>query len=325
MIRFLVFILPSVVQCFQIPLHNTFTPKINSLNNGIVNQPKTALNIAPQDIDIESTVSSSILLSKDFSALIKPILISLTLGGGLIPALISANSAMAQTLSGKRVDDNGNEIIRIPSSASGPTIPVLLASDKVPLVEVIAVIGRIADVNSLADWRNLPSTKVPNAIDPNNPPMWLPRATFKENMRKARFLSWPLDPKTNLPIGGEELKKEYEPLLKSNKLPIGDAALDAVWDTWAGGASIATPDKVKAELNSWKPDEYFSLGGFIGATVRGRSITLLGAITFIVIQVVALGSIFIAPALRVLLDVDIGFGQMGQCSPEGCVKLLDMF
>jgi len=260
------------------------------------------------------------------SQLIKPVLITLTLGGGLIPALISANGAMAQTLSGKRVDDDGNEIIRIKSSAAGPMLPILLANDKVPLVEVIAVIGRITNVDSLADWRNLPSTKVPNAIDPNNPPMWLPRATFKDNMRKARFTSWPSDPKTDKPVGGEELKNEYEKLLKSNKLPIGDAALDAIWDSWTGGASIATPDKVKSALEKWRPSkDTFALSKFIAAATGGRSIVALGALTFIIIQVVSLGSLFIAPLLRVAFNIDAGFGQLGACyDPDTCVKLFDM-
>jgi hypothetical protein len=52
---------------------------------------------------------------------------------------------------------------------------------------------------------------------------------------------------------------------------------------------------------------------FTGAASRGRAVTGLGAFSFIVIQVIAYGTLFIAPALRVFFDIDIGFGQMGQC------------
>jgi len=338
------FVIPKLVLCFQIPHHpvqKSFASHSIRFNHDVTRtqqQSASALNIAAQDIidgsslisSISSASSSNMLLSiSDFKALIKPGLIILVLGGGLIPATISANAAMGQALSGKRVDDDGNEIVAVPSTAEGPALPfstLLLAADKVPLIEVVAIIGRISNVDSLADWKNLPSTKVPNAIDPNNPPMWLPRSTYKENIRKARFQSWPLDPKTSKPIGGEELKKEYESSLKSNKFVIGDAALDAVWDTWAGGASIATPDKVKGQLADWRSStDSFNLNKFVGATIRGRSITGIAALTFVTIQITAFGSLFIAPFLRVILNIDVGFGQMGQCSPEGCVKLLDLF
>lgn len=94
---------------------------------------------------------------------------------------------------------------------------------------------------------------------------------------------------------------------------IGDAALDAVFDTWAWGASIATPDKVSATLKLFKksPSEV-DLGAFVGAAVRGRSATGIAALTFIVIQITVYGSLFVAPALRFLFDIDLGFGALGK-------------
>lgn len=51
----------------------------------------------------EWLASSSLLVSdKDYGELIKTGAIVLTLGGGLIPATISANSAMMKTLSGRK-------------------------------------------------------------------------------------------------------------------------------------------------------------------------------------------------------------------------------
>ena len=52
-------------------------------------------------------------------------------------------------------------------------------------------------------------------------------------MRKAKWIGWPVDPKTGEPIGGEELKKAEEKRISQKGALIGDAALDAVWDTWA--------------------------------------------------------------------------------------------
>jgi len=224
------------------------------------------------------------------------------------------------SLSGKRDKESYTK-----SESSGPTLPfsfLLFPPDKIPLTDIIAIVGRIQNLDSIADWRNLPSTKVPNAINPDKPPMWLPRAMFKENIRKAPFGSWPTDAKTGKPVGGEALRREQEKKVSSRDVVIGDAALDAVFDTWAWGASIATPDKVQDQLKAWRGDDStFSLGNFVGSAVRGRSVTAFGAFTFVVIQVVAYGCLFIAPALRYFLDIDIGFGQLGSCSPEGCVKV----
>jgi hypothetical protein len=49
----------------------------------------------------------------------------------------------------------------------------------------------------------------------------------------------------------------------------------------------------------------------MGAAIRGRSATGLAALTFILIQVTAYGTLFVAPALRFFFDIDIGFGTLG--------------
>lgn len=211
------------------------------------------------------------------------------------------------------------------SGALGPRLlfsQILFSRDAILLADVIAVVGRIRGVNSVADWRNLPSAKLPGAANPDNPPMWLPRSAFKTNIRSAKFSSWPLDPKTGKPVGGEELRAEGEGRISKYGASIGDAALDAVFDTWAWGASVATPDKVESQLKMWResPDS-FRVGKFTGAVIRGRSVTGIGIVTFIVIQVIAYGTLFIAPFLRVFFNVDIGFGQLGSCNPGGCVTL----
>jgi len=267
----------------------------------------------------------------------KSVLIVLLFGGGLIPAAIVANKSMLTTITGGKKE----EVIRNPetsldptasvaktyissSGASGPTLPnsaLIFATEDIPLADIIAISGRISNVNAVADWRNLPSTKVPGLVDVENPPMWLPRATFKANIRAAKFKSWPTNPDTGLPVGGEVLKKAEEPRVKKNEALIGDAALDAVFDTWAWGAGIATPDKVASQLNDWKVGDTLDVGKLTLAAIRGRATTGFAAFSFIVIQVVAYGTLFIAPALRAFLDVDIGFGTLGECSANGCSSL----
>ncbi len=70
----------------------------------------------------------------------------------------------------------------------GPELPfssLLFAAEKIPLLDIIAILGRIDGVNSIADWKNLPSTKLPN-VSIKDPPQWLPRKAFKVNIRKAK-------------------------------------------------------------------------------------------------------------------------------------------
>jgi hypothetical protein len=277
--------------------------------------------------------SDLLLAEKDYSNVGKTLVIALTLGGGLIPATISANMAMFKTLSGRKNADTedlsdmkpGNTLdptitetkyreYVYDSGAAGPDLPfspLLLSADRIPLADVVAVLGRIKDVDTVADWKNLPSAKLPK-VSETNPPMWLPRPAFKVNVRKAKFLGWPTDPKTGLPIGGQELKDAEMVRIAKKDAAIGDAALDAVFDTWAWGASVATPDKVETTLNICKPSALeVDLDAFVGAAVRGRGATGFAALSFVVIQVVAYGAIFIAPALRFFFDIDIGFGTLG--------------
>jgi len=277
------------------------------------------LNALPE---IDSLIqSSNVLLSQvtsdDYGELAKSVVIVLLFGGGLIPAAIAANQAMIGTLRGKRAGgDDGSPYIS-DSGATGPALPgqaLLFASDEIPLVDVIAILGRIQNADTMADWKNLPSTKTAASV------MWLTRATYKANIRKAKFNGWPVDPSTGEPIGGAELVKAEKGRISKSNPEIGDAALDAVFDSWAWGASIATADKVEATLALYKDGNSFDLNEFAGAATRGRAVTGLGALSFIVIQTVAYGCLFIAPALRVFADLDIGFGQLGGC--DGVCKSL---
>lgn len=267
----------------------------------------------------------------------KSFLIVLFAGGGLIPAAIGANKSMMGTLTGAKKDPNaGNPETSLDptlavtktyisySGATGPNLPnsaLIFASEDIPVADIVAITGRLSNVDDAADWRNLPSTKLDNLSNPEKPPMWLPRATFKSNIRKAKFQSWPVDANTGLPIGGEELKKAEEGRIRKNGAEIGDAALDAVFDTWAWGAGIATPEKVVDQLNDWRVGGTLDLGKLTNAAIRGRATTGFAAFSFVMIQVIAYGTLFIAPALRFYFDIDVGFGQLGSCSENGCHPL----
>mmetsp|Transcript_19634 Transcript_19634/g.29129 ORF Transcript_19634/g.29129 Transcript_19634/m.29129 type:complete len:342 (-) Transcript_19634:105-1130(-) len=302
----------------------------------------TQLKLLPPIISESS--SFNVAISDDMVDILKYVIIIASFGGGLIPAAIAGNQAMFETLAGKRrggeeeipedynpktnfdptMLDTKNRAYVESSGAPGPELPgsaLLFPNERIPLVDIVAIMGRIQDFNSLADWTNLPSATWAKA-SATKPPMWLPRATFKVNMRKAKFLSWPVDPKTGEPIGGEDLKRAEEKRIRKTGALIGDAALDAVWDTWAWGASVTTPDKVDATLKAYHSTvDTFEVGDFVSAAIRGRSITGLSALTFVAIQVIAYGTLFVGPALRQYANIDIGFGEIGFCDPETCFRV----
>ena len=73
------------------------------------------------------------------------------------------------------------------TATGGPELKnsgLLFANDKIKLVDIVAVVGRISNTESIADWRNLPSAKADNLVNPDNPPMWLPRGMLA-NLRRV--------------------------------------------------------------------------------------------------------------------------------------------
>ena len=79
------------------------------------------------------------------------------------------------------------------------------------------------------------------------------------------------------------------------------------------GASIATPDKVEQILGKIKPTpgkNEVDLNAFVGAAVTGRSITAFAALTFVIIQALAFGTLFILPFIESLTGVDLASGYL---------------
>jgi len=298
-------------------------------------------------IDPTTVTTAAVEAAADFvpdtGAILQSTVIALTLGGGLIPATISANSQMFKTLSGRKgylaegeepgkdvetfenydpnntfdptMGDPKNIKYReyvIDSGATGPELPssqLLFAADAIPIADIVAVLGRIENKDSLTNWRDLPSTTRGKVTPGLDPPMWLPRKAFKVQIRKNKFLGWPQDSKTGLPVGGEDLKKAEEKRVAKKDALIGDAALDAVFDSWSGGASVATPDKVELTLRKIKPTpgkNDVDLDAFVGEAVGGRAVTAFAALTFVVIQIIVFGSLFVRPMIKSLTGVDIG-------------------
>lgn len=330
---------PQVPICKKgVGMMNTKTSSsTSSLRQSTIQSRAQKLNMmTPIDSPTFFADTTTVLLSeKEMGSIIGGALFFFSVTGGMIPATISANKAMFKALSGRKDNAVGDEANVEKSSidptimegkyrtyvtdsgAAGPELPfssLLFASDPIPIADIAAVLGRIQNVDTIVDWKNLPSTKLPK-VSETNPPMWLPRKAFKVLIRKAKFVSWPVDSKTGRPIGGEELRDaELSRISKSNAL-IGDAAIDAVFDSWAWGASVATPDKVLRTLNSFttsstgNTNEEIDFGSFIGATIRGRSLTALASLTFILIQLLAYGVVILGPVFRFFFgdgDVDIG-------------------
>jgi len=176
-------------------------------SSGFRRQAAGLIGISSRRSMIGPMETSDLMLADD-EGVIKVVAISLTLGGGLIPALISANKAMFTALSGRKESDADENVDAgdtldptvgeknkkyrqyvYDSGSSGPDMPLsglLLASDRIPVADLVAVLGRIQDVNTLADWKNLPSAKLPGTSK-TNPPMWLPRKAFKGKYIHRKF------------------------------------------------------------------------------------------------------------------------------------------
>jgi hypothetical protein len=134
------------------------------------------------------TTTDIILADKDYGEAVKTVVIALTLGGGLIPALIGANKAMVKILAGEKDSEKeedpknikpgesfdpsyiyGNKVSQIYRGLGRYWTELSLCLRAVcirthPLADIVAILGRIGDVNTLADWRKLPSTKMPNGV-----------------------------------------------------------------------------------------------------------------------------------------------------------------
>jgi hypothetical protein len=177
----------------------------------------------------------NILADDNYGEASKTIVIALTLGGGLIQALIgigASNKAMVKTLAGKRdaEEDDDPKNIRCGKSFD-PTLmetkycpyPEDLGTIGLdwtflclcavciqthPLADIVGILwaascqycwhpmGRIGEVTTpLANWWNLPLTEMPSA-SLMEPPM----------LPSLQSLQRPNDPKMGLPIGGKELK-----------------------------------------------------------------------------------------------------------------------
>lgn len=60
------------------------------------------------------------------------------------------------------------------SGALGPTLSpeaLLFSAEPIKLVDIVAIAGRIQSLNDIADWKNLPSTKLEGILDKENPPV----------------------------------------------------------------------------------------------------------------------------------------------------------
>merc|ERR1719478_1998341 len=119
--------------------------------------------------------SSVMVADEDMFQAGKTIFITLLFGGGLIPAAIIANKSMVGTLMKKRPEkpvltEEAKKTYLDPtfgvadyvedSGASGPNLAgsgLLFAPERIPLADVVAIVGRLNGVDSVAQWNDLPS------------------------------------------------------------------------------------------------------------------------------------------------------------------------
>jgi len=169
--------------------------------------PRTApqLNAFDPSTFLISAYGDSPLSSK-LPDLAKATVIILAFGGGLIPALLSVNKSIAGILIGDRTREDVEKMNEIISSGNKVDTledvslirgqvyvdePEVSDGDDIvckPLAairrsNVESILSALNTIDDFVDWSNLPSTKVKNLEVPTNPPMWLPRATFKASVR----------------------------------------------------------------------------------------------------------------------------------------------
>mmetsp|Transcript_107 Transcript_107/g.389 ORF Transcript_107/g.389 Transcript_107/m.389 type:complete len:231 (+) Transcript_107:44-736(+) len=82
----------------------------------------------------------------------------------------------------------------------------------------------------------------------------------------------------------------------SKGLAVGDAALEGVFDAWAGGSGVAAQTKVDASLDAWKTSTGFDVNAVDRAIFLGRATILSGLLGLAAIDAVVL--LALAFALR---------------------------
>jgi len=254
-------------------------------------------------------------LLEKLPSLAKSGLIVLAFGGGLIPALLGVNGSIGKLLSGDRTKQEIEDMNKRMAESDGEKLDSLDDIDLIrgqvyieddvgkdeetfgqPLIkvrksDVTKILAVLNSIDDFTDWGNLPSTKVPNLEVPTDPPMWLPRATFKASVRSR--------------IKGE----------------VPDRPLDVIFDSISSGAGVITRSKADAWLSDMNEADN-KLRKLNEKYVGSKAITVTAILLFAVLQISAFGTLFVAPILREFFNIDIGFGgSLGTCAETGCSTL----
>jgi hypothetical protein len=114
-------------------------------------------------------------------------------------------------------------------------------------------------------------------------------------------------------MGGIELKAGEMAQISQQDVLIGDAVLDAIFNSWAWGPNIAMLDKVEDTLNICKLNKLeVDMDAFVSAALPFRDTQQQDPpLTFITIQLVFFGTLFVEPAIRFLKKIDIGLESLG--------------
>jgi len=132
---------------------------------------------------------------------------------------------------------------------------------------------------------------------------WVLREDFKDTIRRggrAKF-SWPTGAGGE-PIGGEDVKRDWDKWSRTKVSEVTDSTLDVVFNTWAGNTDVSERGKVEKTLEGYYKDGYLDIDKFKNAVAKARVQRLSGVAGFIGIQGI-LAKVFFAPAIMEFFEI----------------------
>ena len=187
-----------------------------------------------------------------------------SLFGGLIPALIGVNSFAVNKLSAPRRYEGfvATDTSRVAAGARTLPLASAFSADVVLEEDVVAILSRAKRAEDFGQFEGL-SALLTSGSAPSGL-LYLRKDEFKRVCRKARR-------------------------------GVPDAALDAIFDSWAKGSGFAALSTVETALSSWRsPEGEIDIGAVDRAALSGQATVLFGfaglaAIDFIALAALAMG------------------------------------